>query len=89
MKEQNSIPIVVEFTNTTAAVWSETGIQPKIIDSRAFGFSKAFVFPSTPEVLSAIESYAQGTLRVDPKLLLARRAELLKLIKTGGGACGE
>lgn len=75
------------FTNDAAAVWACSNTRPEIVKGTD-GFSE-FIFPATPEVRDAFERYNQGGLLLDAKLLLTRRAALLKLVKDDrkGGGC--
>lgn len=69
------------YTNNAAAVWAATGCQPEVIDGP--DQFKEFVFPATPEVLEAFQKFDRNSLLIDARLLLERRAALLKVVKKG------
>lgn len=82
--------ISTPYINNAAALWTATGLMPEIVEI-SNGF-REFYWNRTPEILDAWDRYEVGALLVDARLVMIRRAQLVKAVrptKQGGGTCGE
>lgn len=78
------------YLNNAAALYTATGQEPQIVETSS-GF-REFVFDRSPELLDAWDRYESGLLLVDARLVMIRRAQLVKLVrppKLGGDPRGE